>query len=75
MTRRRDGAASDVAEVSTMATGPKAANTGERPLDEATKKRQDQAEIDKIAMEMAQKGEGEIDVDEEVNPEDTMFTK
>lgn len=34
----------------------------------------EQQRIDKIAMEMAKKGEKEIDADEDVNPEDTEFT-
>jgi len=56
-----------------MATGLNAKKTGALASD-ATET-QDQAEIDKMAMEMAEKGENEIDADEEVNPDDTMFTK
>jgi len=63
--------ASDDAEVNTMATGPNSAKEEARPSDAASK--QEQAKIDKIAMEMAEKANKEIEANEEVNPEDTEF--
>ena len=66
-----------------MATGVNSTKTGARPSHEAIEKqadattlnKTDQQKIDKIAMGMAKRGENEILADEEVNPEDTTFTK
>jgi len=51
-----------------------AANLKKTYADPELNKTEEQ-KIDDIAMEMAEKGEQEIDADEEVNPEDTEFTK
>jgi len=71
MTLSRGDFASDDAEVNTMATGPNSPKDETRPSDAASK--QEQAKIDKIAMEMAEKANKEIEANEEVNPEDTEF--
>lgn len=63
-----------------MATGVNPTKTGAGPSQDKTYadpalNETEQQKIDKIAMNMAKKAEGEIDADEEVNPEDTEFTK
>jgi hypothetical protein len=58
-----------------MATGVDPTKTGAGPSADPALNETEQQKIDKIAMEMAEKGEEEIDTDEEENPEDTEFTK
>ena len=72
-----------VREVLLMAQGANSSKTGARPSHEAVEQDADatveemteQERIDKIAMESARRAENRILADEEVNPEDTMFTK
>jgi hypothetical protein len=82
--RTTDGAGrSSVVVRCDMAIGPNSTKTGARPSHEAIEKQADattmnkteRQKIDKMAMEMAKRGENEIIGDEEVNPEDTEFTK
>ena len=58
-----------------MADGVNATKTGAGPSADPALNETEQQKIDKIAMEMAEKGDEEIDADEEVDPEDTEFTK
>jgi hypothetical protein len=59
-----------------MASGENSTKTGaqKQPYADPALDMTEQQKIDKIAMEMAKKGENEIDADEDVNPEDTEFT-